>query len=152
MMKLKIWQKNILSAIVIVGVGFILFNLAFLLAALVINLTMSIMGEPRNAAPPLVGRVAYLTIVIVISWLVLRSRLNDLVKAAFLTMPLMVLLIILGISFYQQPTWVVALLGAAIIGGVYFYIYRKKLVWYYSFSTLYVAILAFCIMIFRIEI
>lgn len=151
-MKLKIWQKSILSAIFIVGVGFLLFNIAFMLAALVINIFMVIMGSPENVAPPFAGRIAYVIIVALISWLVLKSKLNDLMKATYLTMPLMVILILLGITIYQQPMWMTALIGATIVGIVLLFIYKKKLTWYYYFSTLYVAVLALCVMIFRIEI
>lgn len=151
-MKLNIWQKNILSAIVIVGVGFLLFNIAFMLAALVINISMVIMGSPENAAPPFVGRIAYVIILFIISWLILKSKLNDLMKAAFFTMPLMVVLVMLGISIYQQPMWLITIIGSIIIGTVVFIIYKKKLAWYYYFSTIYVAILAFCVMFFGIDI
>jgi len=152
MAKLKKWQKNVLAAVFIIVAGFILFNLAFMLAALVINLTMYIMGQPQNVAPPFVGRVAYSIIILLISWLILKSKLNDLIKAAFLTMPLMVIMITLGISLYQQPIWLLGLIGSAGVGFVLLYLYKKKLVWYYYFSTFYVAVLVLCIMIFQIEI
>lgn len=151
-MKLKIWQRNIFAAIIIVVGGFALFNLAFLLAALVINGFIAIMGLEKNVAPPILGRAVYVVIVALISWLVLKSKANNLAKATFLTMPLMVLIVMLGISFYQQPMWLMALIGAAVFGAVLFYIIKKKLPWYYYFSVLYVAVIALCIMIFRIEI
>ncbi len=151
-MNLKTWQKNILSAIVIAGAGFILFNLAFVLAALVIKASISIMGLPENAAPPIEARIVFLIIVILISWLILKSKLNDLIKAGFLSMPLMVILIMIGISLYQQPMWMTGLIGAAIVGALIVYIKRKKLSWYYYFSTIFVAVLALCVMIFRIDI
>jgi len=151
-MTLKTWQKNILSILVIAGVGFVLFNVAFLLAAFVFNASIKIMGLPQDAAPPVVGRAAYLIIILLISWLVFRSKLNNLVKATYLTMPLMIVLIMLGISTYQQPAWLTAGIGAMIVGAVVYYIYNKRLSWLYYFATFYVALLALCVMIFRIEI
>ena len=151
-MKIKTWQRNVLAALVIVGGGFVLFNLAFLLAALVINGFIAIMGLEKNVAPPSLGRAVYVVIVVLISWLVLRSKLNNLAKATFLTMPLMVFFVMLGISFYQQPMWILALIGAIVAGAVFFYIVKRKLPWYYYFSVLYVAVIALCIMIFKIEI
>ncbi|MDD3315248.1 MAG: hypothetical protein PHH05_07145 [Syntrophaceticus sp.] len=150
-MTLKTWQ-NILSILVIAGVGFVLFNVAFLLAAFVFNASIKIMGLPQDAAPPVVGRVAYLIIILLISWLVFRSKLNNLVKATYLTMPLMIVLIMLGISTYQQPAWLTAGIGAMIVRAVVYYIYNKRLSWLYYFATFYVALLALCVMIFRIEI
>lgn len=149
---LKICLKNILSAVFIAAVGLLLFNLAFILAAFVINIPINFMGTPENAAPHIVGRVVYIIIVGLISWLILKSKLTDLIKAAFFTVPLMVTLVMIGITVSNQPMWVTVLIGMIIVGAVLWYIYKRRLSWYYSFSTLYVAVLALCIMIFRIEI
>lgn len=151
-MTLKTWQKNILSILVIAGVGFVLFNVAFLLAAFVFNASTKIMGLPQDAAPPVAGKAAYLIIILIISWLVFISKLNNLVKATYLTMPLMVVLVMLGISTYQQPMWLTAGIGAVIVGAVVFYIYYKRLSWLYYFATFYVALLALCVMLLPIEI
>ena len=151
-MKLKLYQKNILSVLAIVVGGFILFNLAFLLAAFVINATMSLLGMARNEVPPIVGRILYLLIIFLISWFVFRSRLNQIIKATFLTMPLMVILMMVGISLYQQSKWIVIGVGAVIICVMLSYLYNKKLSWLYYFSTFYVAVLALCIMLFNVQI
>jgi hypothetical protein len=151
-MKLKPYQKNILSALVIIVGGFILFNLAFLLAAFVIKATMSILGTAQYAAPPFVGRVVYLLFILLISWLVLRSRLHDLAKATFLTMPLMVILIMVGIGLYQQSKWLIAGIGAVIIGAELFYLYKKKLSWHFYLATIYVAVLGLFVMLFNVQI
>lgn len=151
-MKLKLYQKNILSVIAIVVGGFILFNFAFLLAVFVITATMSFGGMAQNEAPPIVGRILYLLIIFLISWFVFRSRLNQIIKATFLTMPLMVLLVIVGISLYQQSKWLVAGIGTVIIGVVLSYLYKKKLSWLYYFSTFYVVVLVLYIMLFNVQI
>lgn len=151
-MTLKLWQKNILSALVIIAGGFILFNLAFILAALVINGTMSVLGMPQNEAPHIIGRVVYLLLIFLISWFVLRSRLNGTIKATFLTMPLMVILVTLGISLYQQSKWIITGIGALIICMVIFYLHKKKLSWLYYFSAFYVAALAFYILLSGMDI
>ena len=151
-MKLKPWQKNVLSALIVVAGGFILFNLAFLLAALVINTTMSVLGITQNEAPHIVGRVVYLLLIFLITWIVFRSRLNDTIKATFLTMPLMVILVMIGISVYQQSNWVIAGIGAVIICALLYYLYKKKLSWLYYFSTFYVAAVALYILLSGIEI
>jgi len=151
-LKLKLYQKNILSVLAIVVGGFILFNLAFLLAAFVINATMSLFGMAQNEAPPIVGRMLYLLIILLISWFVFCSRLNQIIKATFLTMPLMVILVMVGISLYQQSKWMVAGIEAVIICVVLSYLYRKKLSWLYYFSTFYVVVLALCVMLFNVQI
>lgn len=127
-------------------------HIAFLLAALVINATISVLGIAQNGAPHIVGRVLYLFLIFLISWFVFRSRLNDIIKATFLTMPLMVILVMVGISLYQQSKWMIVGIGAVIICAVLSYLYKKKLSWLYYFSTFYVAVLALCVMLFNVQI
>lgn len=151
-MKLNPWLKNILSCLVISAGGFILFNFAFLLAALVIRMTMRVMGISENEAPPVVSKAILLFLLLAISWIILKSRLPALVKATFVTMPLMVILVFAGIQFYNQAMWMTIGIGAVIVGTVLFYIYKKKLSWLYYFSTVYVAVLALLVALFRVQI
>ena len=151
-MTLKLWQKNTLSELVIIVGGFILFNLAFLLAALVINATMSVLRIPQNEAPPIVGWVVYLLLIFLISWFIFRSRLNDTIKAIFLTMPLMVILVMIGVSLHQQSKWIITGIGALIICVVILYLHKKKLSWLYYFSAFYVATLALYILFSSVDI
>ncbi len=65
-MKLKLWHKNTLSALTIVLGGFVLFNLAFLLASFVIISSMRLMGMPQDAAPHFLSRVLYLILILLI--------------------------------------------------------------------------------------
>lgn len=123
-MKLKPWLKNILSCLVISTGGFVLFNLAFLLAAFVIKTTMYVMEISENEAPPVISKAIFLFLVLLISWIILKSRFHTLIKATFLTMPLMVTLIFAGIQFYQQSIWVIIGIGTVIIGLILFYLTR----------------------------
>jgi hypothetical protein len=151
-LKLKPWQQNVLSAIVIIVAGYILFNLAFLLAALVINGITLLTGGSFEQAPKPYATGVYLLLIAVISWLVFRSKLSHLVKATYMTMPLMVALVYTGILLYQQPMWVPIGVGAVIVGAVLFFIYRRKLPWLYYFATLYVAAMGLFIVLGGIEI
>jgi hypothetical protein len=87
-----------------------------------------------------------------ISWFVFRSKLNDLVKATYLTMPLMVTLVMIGIFAFQLTELVVYLLGAIVVAAVLYYIYKKKLSWLYYFATGYVVLVALYVMLAGIEI
>jgi hypothetical protein len=151
-MKLKAWQKNVLSAVVIVVVGFILFNVAFILAAFVFNTVASLTGKGLDQGPRFAGVAAYLVILGLLSIAVFISKLSHLAKATFLTMPLMAVVILSGVMLYEQPSWIPFAAGAAIIGAVLIYLYSKKLPWLYYFATFYVAVLALAVTIFRIEI
>ena len=150
-MYLKPWMKSILSVVVIAAGGFILFNVAFLLAAIVINGIQRISGT-MGQAPRFIEYGTYLLILLLLSWLVFRSKLSHLLKATFLTMPLMAILIMTGVILYGQPQWMSFAVGAVIIGAITFYIYRKKLPWIYYFATFYVAALALYIVLAGIEI
>jgi hypothetical protein len=147
-MKEKTWVKPVLSMICIVVIGFVLFNAAFLLAALVIKALASLAG----GMPPVSGRIIFVLLVYGISWFVFRSKLNDLVKATFLTMPLMVTLIVIGIYTFEMSTWVVYILGAIVVAAVVYFIRMKKLSWLYYFATAYVVAVALFVMLTGVEI
>ena len=71
--------------IIIIG-GFILFNFAFILTALVVRATMFIIRAPENMPPPYIGRYITVILILIMSYIVFRSRLNDTIKATYLTM------------------------------------------------------------------
>lgn len=151
-MKLKLYQKNILSVLVIVVGGFILFNLAFLLTAFVTNAICNFSGIGQFRPVHIIGRGLSLLLILLISWFVLRSDMNDIMKATFLTMPLMVILVIIGISLYQQSNWIIVGMGAVVICAVILYLHKKKFFWLYYFSTFYVAGLALYILFSGMDI
>lgn len=151
-MKLKPWQKNLLSIIIIIIGGFALFNFAFILTALVVRATMIVMRTPENMPPPYIGRYITVILILIISYIVFKSRLNDTIKATYLTMPLMVILVMIGISLYGQSQWIIYGVGTIVIFATVFYIFKKKLPWLYYFSVLYVATLGLYIMISGMDI
>lgn len=151
-MKLKRYQKNILSILVIVAGGSVLFNLAFLLTALVTNALISLSGMRQSVAVHIIGIGLSVLLILLISRAVFRSRLNDTVKATFLTMPLMVILVIIGIILNRQSKWIIAVIGAAIIFAVVLYLHKKKFPWLYYFSVFYVAAIALYILLSGMDI
>lgn len=151
-MKLKRYQKNILSILVIVAGGSVLFNLAFLLTALVTNALISFSGMSQSVAVHIIGIALSAFLIFLISWAVFRSRLNDTVKATFLTMPLMVILVIIGIILNRQSKWIIAGIGATIIFAVVLYLHKKKFPWLYFFSVFYVAAIALYILLSGMDI
>jgi len=149
---MKTWHKNVLSAVAIVIGGFILFNIAFILASLVIKATINIMRLPLDSAPPFISIVVFALLIAIISYYIFKSKLNTIVKAAYFTLPLMVVQLSLGIVLYQQSKLLIAVIGALIIAALLMYFYKKKLSWQYYFATLYVAVLGLIIMAFNIQI
>lgn len=150
-MKVVLWLKNILSAVMIMAGGLALFTLAFLTTAFVTNAFIRVFGMERIGNPYGTGRWFTLLLILFLSWLIFRSKINDTVKATFLTMPLMVVLVLTGIGFYQQPAWIVGI-GAVVIGAVLFYLHQRRLPWVYYFATLYVAALALYVLVSGVDI
>lgn len=149
-MKGKPWVKAALSMLCIIVGGFILFNIAFMLVALVMRILAFVDGT--QGIPPAYGRFIVVILIFVISWFIFRSKLNDLIKATYLTMPLMVVLVMIGIYSFQLSQSVVYILGGIVVAALLYYIYKKKLSWLYYFATAYVVAVALFVMIAGIEI
>jgi hypothetical protein len=156
---MKPWVKNVLYGLAIIAGGFVLFNVAFMLASLVMlayNAVARLIFGDLNTAPQELRFswiYVYLVLVLVLSWFFLRwKRPNDLLKAIYLTMPLMVLLMTIGIALYTIPQWVMAIIGCLILGGVMLYLYKTKRSWVYYFSSIYVGVLALYVMLSGMQI
>ncbi|MFA7673471.1 MAG: hypothetical protein WCY62_06425 [Clostridia bacterium] len=155
-MKLKTWQKNVLSAVVIVAGGFLLWNIAFLMAYGVMLLYNTIRGPVSQTDAiinEMVWKYIFAALVLLISSAVfLPKKIPALIKATYLTMPLMSVLIIIGIGFYEYSKWIPISIGAVIIAGTAFFIYMRKLPWLYYFATAYTGIVALIVVLFDIQI
>jgi hypothetical protein len=155
-MKLKLWQKNVLSMLLIALMGFVLFFAAFMLAFFVSSVCDKIiMLFADKAVNPRAIHFSwhyiYLILVLLLSWFVFRTGLNDLAKAAFSTLPLAVILAETGVQFYRLPV-LVYVSGAVIIGAILFYLYKKKLSWMYYFAVLYVTAVMLFVMLSGMDI
>ncbi len=126
--------------------GFILFNIAFILAFGVHTLVS--ITFIRQIVP---WHYGYIFIIGVLSWFVLKRNLNPFLKATYLTLPLMVGLVEIGLNFYSHPIWV-AVISLIFMSGALFLIIKKKLPWQFYFSVFYVSILGIVIMVFNIQI
>ena len=155
-MRFESWKKISASVLVIAVGGFILFILAFLLAALTARafefLAGMVSGEGSAPIDQMWWKVAYVLAVALLSYGIFRSKLNDLVKAAYLPMLLMVLFVFGGAVLYGQPTWVLLSLESAVVLLVALYLYYKKQPWQFYFALAYAAVLAAYIALAGVEI
>lgn len=155
-MQLKTWHKQVLSAIAVLAGGFVLFNLAFMLAAAVNQLyrlaVRLISGEDIAAVDSIFWKLIYLGLVLLITWFVLRSKWPAVVKATYLTMPLMVILIMIGIALYTQPVWMPVTIGTVLVAAVIVYVFIRKLSWLYYLAAAYTGVLALFIVLTGIDI
>jgi len=134
--------KNILSALAVAVFGFVLLNLTFLLNFLLfqfINLFVSDASMPAYQWFPPVRHALFVAIIILISWPIFRSKLGTLYKAIYLTVPLAVMLVSIGIFLYPLPV-VPYLVSGLFTAGVLFYLYRTRQPWLYYYTVLLVAL------------
>lgn len=142
-------KKKILEALGIVVIGFALFNVAFMMVAGILGLIMMIAKTPiQNNA---LGFAIYMVILAVLTVLVFRSKQSRLIKAAYLCMPVMSVLVMIGILFYQNQ-WLVFGLAGLFIGILLGTIRVLKQPWQYTFSVLYCTSLGLMIAILNIQI
>ena len=150
--------KNILSVLAVAFFGFILLNLTFIFDALFTGLIMLILrifikGDLFTQYPwlPPVMHVLFVIIIGLISWLVFRSKLRVLFKATYMTVPLAVVFVTIGMSLYSWPV-ISYLIGFLFFIGVLYYFYRTKQPWLYYFSLIFISTLMFLVTILGIEI
>jgi hypothetical protein len=154
----NLFIKNILAAIAVAGFGFILLNLAFLFDFLFQSLVDKIVrlftSVDFNMAwhwfPPL-KHLMFVVIIFLISWLVFRSKLGVLYKAIFMTVPLAVIYVTIGMFFYQWPIIVYSLGGIFSIGVLY-YFYRTKKPWLYYYTLVLVGLVILIASLLGVEI
>jgi hypothetical protein len=134
--------KNVLSALAVAAVSFALLNLTFLLFAALAQIFESVpnSGSPQLEPEPNLP-VAFVIGAVVIGFaskLVFCSKLNIIFKAAFLTVPAAVILVLIGVAFYPWPV-IPYLFGGLLILGFLYYLYRTKRHWLYQYAVMLIA-------------
>jgi len=150
--------KNILSALAVIFFGFILLNLAFLFDSLFQNL---IIGLLRLFTPvdlmgnfhwlPPIMHFLFMIVIGLISWLVFKSKLGALYKAIFMTVPLAVVFVTMGMFLGQWPT-VVYSIGGLLFIGILFYFFRTKKPWLYYYTLILISLLMLLVGLLKVEI
>ncbi len=138
--------KKVLSAVAVAGFGFILLNLTFLFDFLfqsVVDAFVSLLTPVNfNMAwywfPP-VKHAMFVIIIGLISWLIFKSKLGVLYKAIYMTVPLAVIFVTLGMFLFSQPT-AALLLGSLFCICVLYYFYRTKQPWLYYYTVILVGL------------
>jgi hypothetical protein len=134
-MKFTLNSKNLLQALFIVVIGFLLFNLAFILLALILNGISMVTQNPVQNND--LGYLIFLIVLLVLSWVLFQTKLSILIKASFLTMPVMSVLVMIGILMFGQPSWLLYGVEGLIIGLILVFLRQMKQPWQYTFAVLY---------------
>lgn len=150
--------KNILSAIAVALFGFILLNLAFMFDFLIqssikglIELFTPVNFETNFQWLPPAMHGLFMTIIGIISWLVFRSKLGTLYKAIYMTVPLAVVFVTLGMFLGQWPLFAY-LLGSLFSASVLYYFYRTKQPWIYYYTLLLISLVMLLVGLLGVEI
>jgi hypothetical protein len=133
--------KKIAFALVVTVVGYFLligtFLLDFAFQSIVSFVLRLFIPADRLYTPwfPPTMHVTYALLIGIISWFILTSKANLLVKATWLMVPLAVLLATVGMFLNQWPG-LVYFMGSLITFGTIYFIYRRKLSWLYYYAVL----------------
>lgn len=145
-------KKNVLPMVVIVGGGFLLWNLAFMMLAGIATLERLILRTGEMGASYGLARSIYLVLILLITYLIFRTKLPDYVKATVLTVPLISILVMIGMKCYIYPIWVSLTISGGFLLLIVLVIYLVKAKWVYYFATTYVGVVGLMIAVFQIEI
>ncbi len=149
-MKFTLNSKNLLQALFIVVIGFLLFNLAFILLALILNGISMVTQDPVQNND--LGYLIFLIVLLILSWVLFQTKLSILIKASFLTMPVMSVLVMIGVLMFGQPSWLLYGVEGLIIGLILVFLRQMKQPWQYTFAVLYCTVIGLIITLFNIEI
>jgi len=138
--------KNILSALAVAFFGFILLNLAFLfdylfqsaIRLLIRIFTPADLYMKFTWFPPAM-HFLFVIVIGLISWLVFRSKLRVLFKAIYMTVPLAVVFVTLGMFLYPWPL-IALFLGGLFAIGILYYFYLTKQPWLYYYTVILVGL------------
>lgn len=136
------YLKNVLTVLLVAFAGFILLNLTFLLYALSVTLADRFLPVDFGATHRWFGPLTlsiFIVIIALISWLVLKSKLNKIYKATYLTVPLAVVFMVIGIILYRWPVFAYGI-NALIFGAVLVYLYKTKKPWLYYYTVILIAL------------
>lgn len=145
---LKKTLAPIVSALTVLGGGFILFNLAFLIVALMVPDNWKLQGLLVTAGYALAAIVLF----VLLKWALDKQAFKHTLWATLLTLPLMTVLVLIGIALYGQSDLVIFAVGAVVLIPVYVILIRKKLPWVYWLAVVYITVLGLIIGMFDIQI
>jgi hypothetical protein len=150
--------KNIFIAAAVAVVGFILLNIAFFLDFLFQSLIDTFVALFTHIdfnmtwhwfAP--IKHAMFVVVIGLISWPIFHSKLRVLFKAVYMTVPLAVVFVTIGMFLYRSP------LAAYTLGGLFslsvlYYLYRTKQPWVYYYTVILVSLTLLLVELLGVEI
>jgi hypothetical protein len=155
-MKLKNVISIIVSLLTIMLGGFVLFNLAFILLALLVNGFEVFADSAGEVSREMLQLASYVAIAIAIAvaakFLLTKEQLKHTLLASMFALLIMVVLVMIGIALYKQSDIIILLAGGVVIIPTLILLFMKKANWTYIFATVYASSLGILVMLFNIEI
>lgn len=150
-------MSNVVAVLSVLVGGFVLFNGAFLVYAVLVNLPDILAGQGEAWTQGVLGTLlliggSAIALGCAVWYLVEKKLRTSTLLATLLTAPLMTALVLVGITLYGQADWVIGLTGVAIIVPILAYCVWKKLPWVYALAVVYVGILGVVILLFDVQI
>jgi len=150
--------KTILSAGAVAAFGFILLNITFLFDFIFQGMIRGLVGlfiplDPNSDLywfPPMM-HILFLSLIVLISWFVFKSKLKVFYKAIYMTVPLATIFATIGMFLYQ---WPIVSYSLGILFGmcVLYYFYRTKQPWIYYYTLVLISFTMLIVTLFGIEI
>jgi hypothetical protein len=150
----NLYVKKFLYALAVVFFGFNLLVLAFVLnwfTTAFIGLFFPPGYPVANPWYPQLALVIYLIVIAYISWLIFRSKLEEIFKGIYSTVPAAVTF---AVTWLLLRRWPVLAYGACtlILLTIIYYLYRTKKSWRYYYPVILVAAVLLVMNILGIEI
>lgn len=134
--------KHLGQSFFIAIVGFLLVNISFMLDLLWHNSVTFAMFQLTGLDPndtyawyPVVLKISFLLMIVLIAYFLYLSRLGTLIKASFTAIPVATLLLTIGLSMSGSSTYAV-LSCLVVLAGIVTWLIRHRIPWQYSFSAL----------------
>lgn len=144
--------KVALEAILIMGLAFIGFNIAFILYAFFVNTMIDLLPVDMMSTSMSYFRIVGMLLLFALVAVSFKLKLPTSVYAAIFAVAFMVFLVMIGITLYPTNQWIVLAVGGLVMVAALLFCWIKKLPWQYSFAIIYDAILGFIIVVARIDI
>ena len=149
--------RYILPAIALTIFSFILLNITFVVDFLFQSLIRGIVmyfipiDEMKDVWFPPLMHFLFVIFIGCISWIVFKSKLRVFIKATYMTVPLAVVMVTIGMFLYQWSV-VSFLLGGLFILSVLYYLHYTKQPWLYYYSTILISLTFFIVGLLGVEI
>lgn len=138
--------SNILSVLAVAIFGFILLNITFLFDAVFQHAIRGFFGLFIPFGPeinpywfPPLMHCLFVIVIMLISWLVFKSKLKTIYKAVYMTVPVAVVLATVGIFLYPWQA-ISYSVGSLLCIGALYYFYRTKQPWLYYYAVILVGL------------